>query len=203
MDQHLQKLGAYLKEAFPGAILNFVLDHNQLTLFAKPKEIYGLLSFLRDDSKCLFKVLIDICGIDYPEKNKRFQVVYHLLSLRLNQRIRVKVELEENDLIPSIVEIFSAANWYERETWDLYGIMFSGHPDLRRLLTDYGFEGHPLRKDFPLTGYVEVRYDEEQKRVVYEPVKLAQAYRNFDFLSPWEGPEYTLPADGNTSKGKE
>ena len=195
MDQHLQKLGAYLKEAFPGAILNFVLDHNQLTLFAKPKEIYSLLSFLRDDSKCLFKVLIDICGIDYPEKNKRFQVVYHLLSLRLNQRIRVKVELEENDLIPSIVEIFSAANWYERETWDLYGIMFSGHPDLRRLLTDYGFEGHPLRKDFPLTGYVEVRYDEEQKRVVYEPVKLAQAYRNFDFLSPWEGTEYTLPAD--------
>ena len=198
MDQNLQILGVYLREALPSAILKIKLDHEQLTLFSKPKEIYGLLSFLRDDSKCLFKVLIDICGVDYPEKNKRFEVVYHLLSLRLNQRIRVKVELTENGIIPSISEIFSAANWYERETWDLYGIMFSGHSDLRRLLTDYGFDGHPLRKDFPLTGYVEVRYDEEQKRVVYEPVKLTQAYRNFDFLSPWEGTEYTLPSDKNS-----
>ena len=150
---------------------------------------------MRDDSSCLFKVLLDICGVDFPEREKRFEVVYHLQSLRLNQRIRVKVICSESDIIPSVTAVYSSANWYERETYDFFGIMFSDHPDLRRLLTDYGFDGHPLRKDFPLTGYVEVRYDEEQKRVVYEPVKLTQAFRSFDFMSPWEGAKYILPGD--------
>ena len=145
------------------------------------------LSFLRDDPKCRFTVLCDICGVDYPDRPERFDVVYNLLSLKLNQRIRLKVETDEEQPVPSAIGLFSAAGWLEREAWDLFGIYFADHPDLRRILTDYGFEGHPLRKDFPLTGYVELRYDEEQKRVVYEPVKLKQEFRSFDFLSPWEG----------------
>ena len=155
------------------------------------------MTFLRDDSSCLFKVLIDICGADYPERDERFEVVYNLLSLKLNQRVRVKVTTDETTPVPSVTSVFSTAGWFEREAWDLYGIIFSDHPDLRRIMTDYGFEGHPLRKDFPLTGYVEVRYDEEQKRVVYEPVKLTQEFRTFDFLSPWEGMtiERLLPGD--------
>jgi NADH-quinone oxidoreductase subunit C len=148
-------------------------------------------------------MLVDICGADYPEREKRFEVVYNLLSLRHNQRIRVKVPCGENDIVPSVVGIYSAAGWYERETWDLYGVLFSDNPDLRRILTDYGFEGHPLRKDFPLTGFVEVRYDEEQKRVIYEPVKLTQAFRSFDFMSPWEGARYILPGDEKAEGGKE
>lgn len=153
------------------------------------------LTFLRDDTNCLFKILVDVCGVDYPEREERFEVVYHLLSLKHNQRIRVKVSTDEDTPVPSVVGVFSTANWFEREVWDLYGVFFSDHPDLRRILTDYGFEGHPLRKDFPLTGYVEVRYDDEQKRVVYEPVKLTQEFRRFDFLSPWEGAQYVLPGD--------
>ena len=195
MDQNLQDLGEYLKTGMPVAVGSISQDRGQLIVICKSDEIVSFLTYLRDDPNCLFKVLLDICGVDYPNKSKRFEIVYHLQSLRLNQRIRVKVLCKEEDIIPSVSGVFSSANWYERETWDLYGIMFSDHPDLRRLLTDYGFDGHPLRKDFPLTGNVEVRYDEEQKRVVYEPVKLTQAFRSFDFMSPWEGADYILPGD--------
>ena len=154
-----------------------------------------MLTKLRDADGCKFEILIDICGVDYPARENRFDVVYHLLSPRLNQRIRVKLETNEADAVPSAIPVFPAANWFEREAYDMYGILFSGHPDLRRLLTDYGFQGHPLRKDFPLTGHVEVRYDDEAKRVVYEPVKLAQDFRSFDFESPWEATSYVLPGD--------
>jgi NADH-quinone oxidoreductase subunit C len=158
-------------------------------------HIVEVLKKLRDDPRCQFEVLIDICGVDYPERAARFDVVYHLLSPRLNQRLRVKLSTDETSPVPSVNNVYPAANWYEREAYDLYGIRFTGHPDLRRLLTDYGFQGYPLRKDFPLTGYVEVRYDDEKKRVVYEPVKLTQEFRDFDFESPWEGPNYVLPGD--------
>ena len=173
--------------------------HGEMTLNVGRGDIVEILTYLRDDPKCLFEVLIDICGVDYPEREKRFDVVYHLLSPRLNQRIRVKTTTDEATPIASVNDIFPAANWYEREAYDMYGIRFSGHPDLRRLLTDYGFQGYPLRKDFPLTGYVEVRYDDEAKRVIYEPVKLNQEFRNFDFESPWEGPNYILPGDEKAS----
>jgi NADH-quinone oxidoreductase subunit C len=173
--------------------------HGELTLRVASEDIAEVLTYLRDDPKCQFEVLIDICGVDYPERVKRFDVVYHLLSPRLNQRIRVKTSTDEATPVASVNDIFPAANWYEREAYDMYGIRFSGHPDLRRLLTDYGFQGYPLRKDFPLTGYVEVRYDDEQKRVIYEPVKLTQEFRNFDFESPWEGPNYVLPGDEKAS----
>jgi len=158
-----------------------------------------VLAFLRDDPTCLFEVLVDICGVDYPARPERFDVVYNLLSVKKNLRVRVKTTASEDTPVPSATGLFSAAGWFERETWDLYGIYFADHPDLRRLLTDYGFEGHPLRKDFPLTGYVEVRYDEEQKRVVYEPVKLKQEFRSFDFISPWEGMNHILPGDEKAS----
>ena len=203
MNKNLQDLGNYLKNAIPNSIESVSQDHDQLIVVCKPNKIAAFLTFLRDDSNCLFKVLLDICGVDYPERENRFEVVYHLQSLRLNQRIRVKVECGESDIVPSVCSVFSSANWYERETFDFFGIMFSDHPDLRRLLTDYGFDGHPLRKDFPLTGYVEVRYDEEQKRVVYEPVKLTQAFRSFDFVSPWEGAEYILPGDEKVDEASE
>jgi NADH-quinone oxidoreductase subunit C len=159
------------------------------------EKIVEVLGDLRDDSHCQFEVLMDICGVDYPERTERFDVVYHLLSPRHNQRVRVKCRTDEATPVPSLVALFPTANWYEREAYDMYGILFSNHPDLRRLLTDYGFQGHPLRKDFPLTGYVEVRYDDAQKRVVYEPVKLTQEFRSFDFESPWEGTGSVLPGD--------
>ena len=158
---------------------------------------------MRDDTQCQFEQLIDICGVDYPERAKRFDVVYHLLSPRRNQRIRIKCETDADTPVPSVVDVFPAANWYEREAYDMYGILFSGHPDLRRILTDYGFQGFPLRKDFPLTGYVEVRYDDDQKRVVYEPVKLTQEFRSFDFESPWEGVDYVLPGDEKSGRKSE
>ncbi len=167
----------------------------ELTLTVAADRIVETLTKLRDDAACQFEVLIDICGVDYPARAKRFDVVYHLLSPRKNQRIRVKLETDEVTPVSSVLPVFPAANWYEREAYDMYGILFSGHPDLRRLLTDYGFEGYPLRKDFPLTGYKEVRYDDEQKRVVYEPVRLTQDFRQFDFESPWEGVQYVLPGD--------
>ena len=167
----------------------------ELTIVVAPKAIVQVLTVLRDDAQCQFEQLIDICGVDYPERAKRFDVVYHLLSPRRNQRMRVKCETDAEALVPSVVDLFPGANWYEREAYDMYGILFSGHPDLRRILTDYGFQGFPLRKDFPLTGYVEVRYDDNQKRVVYEPVKLTQEFRSFDFESPWEGVDYVLPGD--------
>ena len=169
--------------------------YGELTLEAEAAEIVRVLTFLRDDAECGFVCFIDICGVDYPDREKRFDVVYHLLSPYKNRRIRVKIQTDEDTPVPTVISVFPAANWYERETFDLYGVLFSDHPDLRRILTDYGFAGHPLRKDFPLTGYVEVRYDDEVKRVVYEPVKLTQEFRAFDYLSPWEGTDYVLPGD--------
>jgi NADH-quinone oxidoreductase subunit C len=195
MTQVLKDLGDYISSALPGDALGSEITHGQLALRVKREAILRCLTFLRDDPKCHFKVMIDLCGVDYPDRPERFEVVYHLLSLKLNHRIRVKLATDEDSPVPSITGLFSAAGWFEREAWDLFGIYFADNPDLRRLLTDYGFEGHPLRKDFPLTGYVEVRYDEDQKRVVYEPVKLKQEFRSFDFMSPWEGMNEILPGD--------
>ena len=168
---------------------------NELMVTVRREAILRVLGFLRDDARCRFAMLVDICGVDYPDRPERFDIVYNLVSLKHNQRIRVKVTTDEEQPVASCVGLYPAAAWYERETWDLYGVFFTDHPDLRRLLTDYGFEGHPMRKDFPLTGYVELRYDEDQKRVVYEPVRLKQEFRSFDFLSPWEGMTPELPGD--------
>ena len=195
MTQSLQTLGEHIAKALSGDVLSTETKLGELIVLAKPAAIVRVLTFLRDDPQCLFKLLMDVCGADYPEREQRFDVVYNLLSLKHNQRVRVKVMTDEPTPVPSVVSVFNSANWFEREAWDLYGIFFSGHPDLRRILTDYGFQGHPLRKDFPLTGYVEVRYDQEQKRVIYEPVKLTQDFRTFDFLSPWEGMTPLLPGD--------
>ncbi|MDP2697752.1 NADH-quinone oxidoreductase subunit C [Thalassospira sp.] len=180
---------------FAKDVIETAFRYGELTIVVKRDAITRILTFLRDDAGCMFKQLIDICGVDYPERNERFDVVYHLLSMKHNLRVRIKVRTDEETPVPTVVPVFSAANWFEREAWDMYGIFFADHPDPRRMLTDYGFEGHPLRKDFPLSGYVEVRYDDEQKRVVYEPVKLVQDFRNFDFESPWEGIQRVLPGD--------
>jgi NADH-quinone oxidoreductase subunit C len=185
----LRELGEYIRNLLGKEVLRVEVAAGELTVAVERENVAKVLVHLRDDSNCCLNQLIDICGVDYPEREKRFDVVYHLLSLRQNHRVRVKVEVGEGVPVPSVAGVFSAAGWFERETWDLYGILFSEHPDLRRILTDYGFEGHPMRKDFPLTGYVEVRYDDAQKRVVYEPVKLTQEFRTFDFLSPWDGAE--------------
>jgi NADH-quinone oxidoreductase subunit C len=200
MDESLQEFGEYLtgKLAQHGATQRIAFG--ELTLSVNRESIVPVLKTLRDDGRAQFEVLIDICGVDYPGRPNRFDVVYHLLSPRTNQRVRVKLETNETTPVPSAVAVFSAANWYEREAYDMYGILFADHPDLRRLLTDYGFQGYPLRKDFPLTGRVEVRYDDEKKRVVYEPVKLVQEFRNFDFESPWEGANYVLPGDEKATK---
>ncbi|PPR76293.1 MAG: NADH-quinone oxidoreductase chain 5 [Alphaproteobacteria bacterium MarineAlpha3_Bin4] len=195
MDPALQDLGEYITDTFLDEIVERQLRLDELTVTVRRDDILEVLKVLRDDANCQFKQLVDVCGVDYPEKETRFAVVYNLLSLTHNLRIRIKIWTDEDTPVPSACELFSSANWWEREVWDLYGIYFSGHPDLRRILTDYGFEGHPLRKDFPLTGYVEMRYDDEQKRVVYEPVKLTQEFRTFDFLSPWEGVQTMLPGD--------
>jgi NADH-quinone oxidoreductase subunit C len=191
----LEELASHLDNTLQGTLLRREIARGELTLVVPAAKIADVLDTLRRDSQCLFEVLIDICGVDFPERDKRFEVVYHLLSPRRNQRVRVKCETDADTPVPSVVDVFPAANWFEREAYDMYGILFSGHPDLRRILTDYGFQGHPLRKDFPLTGYVEVRYDDAQKRVVYEPVKLTQEFRSFDFMSPWEGTDYVLPGD--------
>jgi NADH-quinone oxidoreductase subunit C len=196
MDAALTDLGDYLAEALgDAAVTGWSVTHDELTLGVVREQVPEVLKFLKGDARCLFDCFIDIAGVDYPERKQRFEVVYHLLSPRQNLRIRVKTSTDETTPVPSVVDIFPAANWFEREAFDLYGILFSDHPDLRRILTDYGFQGHPLRKDFPLTGFVEVRYDDEQKRVIYEPVKLAQEFRSFDAMSPWEGAEYMLPGD--------
>jgi NADH-quinone oxidoreductase subunit C len=195
MSADLQALSDYIASSLGEAIEDRAIAYGELTLVARRDDIVRVITFLRDDPQCRFVCFIDICGADYPAREQRFDVVYHLLSPYQNTRIRVKVQTDEVTPVPSLISLFPAANWFEREAYDLYGILFSGHPDLRRLLTDYGFEGHPLRKDFPLTGYVEVRYDDGQGRVVYEPVKLNQEFRNFDFLSPWEGTDYVLPGD--------
>ena len=195
-DGALEELGQHVASVLSDQVMGISIAHDELMVTARAEQIVKVVTFLRDDPMCLFKVLVDICGTDYPERPKRFDIVYNLLSLVHNQRIRIKVEADDETPVPSITGVHNSANWFEREIWDMYGVMFSDHPDLRRLLTDYGFEGHPLRKDFPLTGFVETRYDEERKRVVYDPVKLSQEFRKFDFLSPWEGASNTpLPGD--------
>ncbi|MBO6503715.1 MAG: NADH-quinone oxidoreductase subunit C [Kordiimonadaceae bacterium] len=191
----MQDIADHISQALENDIVSSSISHGELTVTARADHITKVLTFLRDDQTCLFRQLVDVCGVDYPERAKRFDVVYHLLSIELNQRIRVKVETDEDTAVPSAVEVFPSAGWFEREAWDMYGIFFAGHADLRRMLTDYGFKGHPLRKDFPLTGFVECRYSEEEKRIVYEPVELKQEFRDFDFMSPWESAEYILPGD--------
>jgi len=196
MDETLDRLGATIKNALSGSITGYEIARGELTVHAEAADIVKVATFLRDDPTCQFVCFIDVTAIDWPAREKRFDVVYHLLSPRMNQRVRVKIMTDETTPVASIVEVYRGADWFEREAYDLYGVLFTGHPDMRRILTDYGFEGHPLRKDFPLTGFVEVRWDDdEQKRVVYEPVRLAQEFRDFDFLSPWEGTEYVLPGD--------
>jgi len=195
MDEMLDRLGATIKGALGASVIGYQVEYSELTGAVNAADIIKVVTFLRDDAACQFVSLIDITAVDWPGREQRFDVVYHLLSPRLNQRIRLKTMTDEVTPVPSLIDVYRGADWYEREAFDLYGVLFSGHPDMRRILTDYGFEGHPLRKDFPLTGFVEVRYDDEQKRVVYDKVKLAQEFRTFDFLSPWEGTDYVLPGD--------
>ena len=200
MEEKLKALAEYVSAALSGAVIATELRGGELCCRVEREGLLRVLEFLRDDPKCRFWVLCDICGVDYPDRLRRFEVVYNLLSMQLNQRIRIKVETDEEQPVPSVVGLFSSAGWWEREAWDLFGIYFADNPDLRRILTDYGFEGHPLRKDFPLTGYVELRYDEDQKAVVYEPVRLQQEFRSFDFLSPWEGMDKILPGDEKATR---
>jgi NADH-quinone oxidoreductase subunit C len=195
MSEALKELAAHIEMRRPDDVLKTSIANGELTVTVVPSSIAGFIEFLRADSACKFSTLVDITAVDWPTRAARFDVVYHLLSMYQNHRIRVKLALREDEQVATITGVFAGASWYEREVFDMFGILFAGHPDLRRLLTDYGFAGHPLRKDFPTSGYVEVRYDEALKRVVYEPVKLAQDYRQFDFLSPWEGAEYVLPGD--------
>jgi NADH-quinone oxidoreductase subunit C len=195
MDEALGQFGAVVAGALDGAVTDHAVAFGELTITTNAADIIKVVTFLRDDERCQFISFIDVTAIDWPGRERRFDVVYHFLSPKHNRRIRVKIAVDENTPVPSIIGVFPGADWFERETYDLYGVPFTGHPDMRRLLTDYGFEGHPLRKDFPLTGFVEVRYDDEEKRVVNEPVRLNQEFRNFDFLSPWEGPDYPLPGD--------
>lgn len=195
-DQTLKDLGAHIAVALGEDVLKTEVRYGELMVTARRSAIIRVLTFLRDDSNCQFKQLVDVCGVDYPERDERLEVVYNLLSLKHNLRVRVKVTTDEETPVPSVVGVFNSAGWFERETWDMVGVLFADHPDLRRILTDYGFEGHPLRKDFPLTGHVEVRYDDELKRVIYEPVRLVQDFRSFDFQSPWEGmTNVMLPGD--------
>ena len=195
MSDALNELGAYIEAKRGDDVVRWSVDFGELNVEILPGRTVAFMEFLKSDPTCRFSTLVDVTAVDWPQRDKRFDVVWHLLSMHRNQRIRVKAAIEEDQMIPSVVSVWPAANWFERETFDMFGILFSGHPDLRRLLTDYGFRGHPLRKDFPTTGYTEVRYDEALKRVVYEPVKMVQEYRQFDFLSPWEGAQYILPGD--------
>jgi NADH-quinone oxidoreductase subunit C len=194
MDEKLKELAEYIAAALPGSVTGSTSHYGELSFDVPGGEITRMLTFLRDDPKCRFTMLCDLCGADYPDREQRFDVVYNLLSIALNQRVRIKVRTDEDTPVPSVVSLYSCAGWWEREAYDLFGIYFDDNPDLRRILTDYGFEGHPMRKDFPLTGYVEVRYDEDRKAVVYEPVSLTQDFRDFDFMSPWEALT-TLPGD--------
>tara|TARA_R110002020_G_scaffold26365_1_gene85199 strand:+ start:1286 stop:1903 length:618 start_codon:yes stop_codon:yes gene_type:complete len=191
----LVDLGQHIAGSLGAAVMLQEVAYGELTLTVKRDSIVDVATFLRDDAKCRCVCFVDVCGADYPERDERFEVVYHFMSPFLNHRVRVKLSADDVTPVPSITEVFRGADWFERETYDLYGVLFSGHPDLRRILTDYGFDGHPLRKDFPVTGFVQVRYDEERKRVVYEPVQLMQEFRTFDYLSPWEGTDYVLPGD--------
>jgi len=195
MEETLERLGQTIKNAFSASIADVAVTRGELTLRTNIADLIKVTTFLRDDPACQFVNIIDVTALDWPSREQRFDVVYHFLSPRLNQRVRLKVATDETTPVPSLINVFRGADWFERETYDLYGVLFTGHPDMRRILTDYGFEGHPLRKDFPLTGFVEVRWDDEQKRVVYNKVTLAQEFRTFDFLSPWEGTDYVLPGD--------
>ncbi len=202
MDEALSKLAGYLSDRLGAKLIEAKVALGELTIEIPRDDLIEVIALLRDDSLCRFGCLIDICGADYPDREQRFDVVYHLLSPWLNHRIRVRIKTDEAHPVPSLVALFPGADWFEREAFDLYGILFAGHPDLRRILTDYGFQGHPLRKDFPLTGFVELRYDDELKRVVYEPVKLMQEYRSFDFLSPWEGMDAAIPGDEKAGEAR-
>ena len=195
MDQALHELCKYIRDTLGAAVEDISVRLGQLTIEIRRDDVLKVMKFLRDDANCQFLTLLDVCGVDYPVYDERFEIVYHLLSMTHNNRIRVKLRTDEDMPVDSVTPLFKAANWWEREVWDMFGVAFNGNPDLRRILTDYGFEGHPLRKDFPLTGYVEIRYDDEQKRIVYEPVKLTQEFRTFDFMSPWEGVQRMLPCD--------
>jgi NADH-quinone oxidoreductase subunit C len=195
MDDKLEAIGQAIASDLADQVVARSVAHGELTVTAKAGDIVRVVKFLRDDPRCEFRSIIDITAVDWPSRENRFDVVYHFLSPTKNARVRIKIEVDEATPVSSIISVFPGANWYEREIYDLYGVLFTGHPDMRRLLTDYGFEGHPLRKDFPLTGFVEVRWDDELKRVVYDRVKLTQEFRNFDFLSPWEGTDYLLPGD--------
>jgi NADH-quinone oxidoreductase subunit C len=202
MSDTLRELGEAIVAALAGAVTGVSVKFGELTLDARADDIVRVMTFLRDDERCQFISFIDVTAVDWPAREKRFDVVYHLLSPKKNRRVRLKIETDEATPVPSVVGVFPGADWFERETYDLYGVLFVGHPDMRRILTDYGFEGHPLRKDFPLTGFVEVRWDDEAKRVVYNPVRLAQEFRNFDFLSPWEGTDYVLPGDEKAKRSE-
>jgi NADH-quinone oxidoreductase subunit C len=196
MTEALSELATHLELRHPDAVVSTAITHGELTVTLQAGFLVGFVDFLKTDANCRFSSLVDITAVDYPERaSHRFDVVYHFLSMYQNHRIRLRVAVREDEMVPSITSVHPSANWFEREVFDMFGILFSGHPDLRRILTDYGFRGHPLRKDFPTTGYTEVRYDEAQKRVIYEPVKLVQEYRQFDFMSPWEGAQYVLPGD--------
>jgi len=202
MDLALRDLGEYVQAAMQAVVVSVDFPRDELVVVVQREAIVRVLTFLRDDVNCQFKQLMDVCGVDYPGRVERFEVVYNLLSLTQNRRIRIKLTTDEQTPVPTVTGVFSSAGWWERETWDLFGIWFRDNPDPRRILSDYGFEGHPLRKDFPLTGYVEVRWDDEQRRIVYEPVKLTQDFRNFDFLSPWEGVQALLPGDEKAKQGE-
>ena len=195
MTEALQELGTHLEMKRTDCVLSWEVSNDELTVTIAPTSLVAFVEFLKSDGACQFSSLVDITAVDYPQRSKRFDVIYHFLSMYQNHRIRLRVQIREDEMIPSIIDVHPSSNWFEREIFDMFGILFTGHPDLRRILTDYGFRGHPLRKDFPTTGYTEVRYDEVQKRVVYEPVSLVQEYRQFDFMSPWEGAEYILPGD--------
>ncbi|MCO4848711.1 MAG: NADH-quinone oxidoreductase subunit C [Yoonia sp.] len=195
MTDALQELGTHLELKRTDCVLSWEVANDELTVTIAPSSVVSFVDFLKTDGACQFSSLVDITAVDYPTRGKRFDVIYHFLSMYQNHRIRLRVQIREDEMVPSIITVHPSSNWFEREIFDMFGILFSGHPDLRRILTDYGFRGFPLRKDFPTTGYTEVRYDEVQKRVVYEPVSLVQEYRQFDFMSPWEGAEYILPGD--------
>jgi NADH-quinone oxidoreductase subunit C len=201
MSEAMNDLGAHLEAKRPDCILSYDVAFGELTVNVAPANIVGFAEFLKTDPTCKFSTLVDITAVDNPSDPKRFDMIYHFLSMYQNHRIRLRVSIREEDMVASLVDVYPAANWFEREVFDMFGILFSGHPDLRRILTDYGFRGYPLRKDFPTTGYTEVRYDEAEKRVVYEPVSLVQEYRQFDFMSPWEGAEYILPGDDKADSG--
>ncbi len=202
MDETLQRIGQTIANGLGGSVADVEVVRGELVVHGKAADIVKIARFLRDDPSCQFACIIDVTAVDWPGREQRFDVVYHFLSPRMNRRVRVKVMTDEVTPVPSLVGVYRGADWFERETYDLYGVLFTGHPDMRRILTDYGFEGHPLRKDFPLTGFVEVRWDDEQKRVLYDKVKLNQEFRNFDFISPWEGTDYALPGDEKAKEGK-